>query len=172
VRIGLPVLSSIAIALSLCASLGLNLFQEVIVYESGSEGYNTFRIPAIIKAPNNDLLAFAEARIDGVSDYGNQNIVMKRSTDNGLSWTTLQVVVDHNRFTHLFTGNTVFCGNVSPVVDESNGTIWLPFSIIGNYISDAAGIYTIWATNSKDNGRTWAVPVEITRLSEASGLDA
>ena len=42
----------------------LNVFaiaqQKIPVFISGTEGYKSFRIPAIIKAHNNDLLAFCE----------------------------------------------------------------------------------------------------------------
>lgn len=35
-------------------------FDEPTVFTSGTDGYHTFRIPAIVRAGNGDLLAFAE----------------------------------------------------------------------------------------------------------------
>ena len=62
-------------------------FRETTVFPlGGSDGYACFRIPTIIQAGNNDLLAFAEGRVNGCGDYGNINIVMRRSTDNGQTW--------------------------------------------------------------------------------------
>ena len=55
---------------------------KVPVFESGKDGYKSFRIPAVIKLPNHDLLAFCEGRVNSSSDFGNIDIVMKRSSDN------------------------------------------------------------------------------------------
>ena len=67
---------------------------KIPVFISGTEGYKSFRIPAIIRLPNKDLLAFCEGRVNGASDFGNVDIVMKKSTDNGKTWGKLQILVD------------------------------------------------------------------------------
>ena len=41
------------------------------VFISGQEGYNTYRIPAIIALPGGELLAFCEGRVNGAADFGN-----------------------------------------------------------------------------------------------------
>ena len=38
------------------------------IFEKGMGGYNCFRIPAIVKAKNGSLVAFAEARKKSCSD--------------------------------------------------------------------------------------------------------
>jgi sialidase-1 len=53
---------------------------KIPVFKSGTDGYNTFRIPAIINLLNGDLLAFCEGRLKGSADFGDINIAMKRST--------------------------------------------------------------------------------------------
>lgn len=53
------------------------------VFRSGEAGYHTFRIPALILAPDKSLLAFCEARKENAGDFGNIKIVLRRSTDNG-----------------------------------------------------------------------------------------
>src|SRR5690606_7754997 len=63
---------------------------HVVVFEKGSDGYNVFRIPAIVRAANGDLLAFCEARSGG--DASEIDLVMKRSSDSGATWGSLQVV--------------------------------------------------------------------------------
>src|SRR5690348_16549228 len=81
--------------------------EETVVFQSGTEGYHTFRIPAIVRAPNGDLLAFAEGRKNSRSDTGDIDLLLKRSSDGGKTWGALQLLWDD-------AGNT--CGNPCPVV--------------------------------------------------------
>ena len=60
--------------------------KPVEVFISGEDGYHTYRIPAIIKAEDGSLLAFAEGRRGGQGDSGDIDLVMKRSTDGGATW--------------------------------------------------------------------------------------
>ena len=95
--------------LLLLFSSNLQARQEPIpVFVSGTNGYNSFRIPAIIMLPNNELLAFCEGRVKSDNDFGDINIVMKRSTDKGKTWSTLQTIVDND---------SLQAGNPAPVVD-------------------------------------------------------
>ena len=119
-------------------------FEERLVFEVNTEGYPRYRIPSIIKAPNGDLLAFAEGRFGG--DHDNVDLVMKRSTDNGETWGDLEVIWGEQ-----FSDGTTF-GNPSPVVDEETGTIWMTF------IEDQYDVYII---SSTDNGNTWTEPENI-----------
>ncbi|HEU5364995.1 MAG TPA: sialidase family protein, partial [Hanamia sp.] len=84
------------------------LAQNNSVYVSGTEGYKSFRIPAIVKAPNGDLLAFCEGRVNGGADFGNIKVVLKRSSDGGKTWSALQIVAAND---------TLQAGNPAPVVD-------------------------------------------------------
>src|SRR5690606_39899010 len=78
------------------------------VFESGKEGYKSFRIPAIITAPNGHLLAFEEGRVNGSGDFGHINIVMKESSDQGRTWSPVKVVAESGKLQ---------AGNPAPVVD-------------------------------------------------------
>ena len=66
--------------------VNLAFAQEVAVFTSGTEGHKSYRIPAIIGLKNKDLLAFAEGRVNNSGDFGDINIVMKRSADKGKTW--------------------------------------------------------------------------------------
>lgn len=145
--------------------LGLTVAQaqqkEVPVFVSGTEGYKTFRIPAIIKAPNGDLLAFCEGRVNGGSDFGNIQIVLKRSHDNGTTWSALKIVASND---------TLQTGNSAPVVDRTdprfpNGRMFL-FYNTGNVseskLRQGFGVREVWYKTSVDNGLTWSAPVNIT----------
>ena len=119
------------------------LFEETALFVSGSEGYNTFRIPAIIIATNGDILAFCEGRVNSSSDSGNIDQVLRRSTDNGRTWSPLQVIRSEGTNT---------AGNPAPVVDHSTGRIYLLYSINFN---------DVHVMHSDDHGVNWSQPQRI-----------
>ena len=144
-------------------SLLLLLFRQepIPVFVSGTNGYNSFRIPAIIMLPNNELLAFCEGRVKSENDFGDINIVMKRSTDKGKTWSTLQTIVDND---------SLQAGNPAPVVDLQdpafpNGRIFLFYNTGNNHegeIRKGNGIREVWYKTSTDNGKTWTESTNIT----------
>jgi sialidase-1 len=162
---------SVAVTLSFCTGVSVQagekshiILEEHQVFQSGTEGYQSVRVPAVITAPNGDLLAFCEGRLDAFNlDRSNKDIIMKRSTDHGRTWSALQVIVDHTRYFSRFVGRRVSAGNMAPVVDTDTNTIWLHFSIDGSY-EPAATDHNItpWVISSTDNGATWSDPVELT----------
>lgn len=135
--------------------------REVPVFISGTEGYSSFRIPAIIRLPGNELLAFCEGRTSNAADFGNIDIVMKRSKDKGKSWSALTVIVDHG---------TLQAGNPAPVVDLLDpaypaGRIFLFYNTGNDHESEIAkgkGIRECHYITSTDGGRSWSAPVNIT----------
>jgi len=130
------------------------------LFKAGDAGYACFRIPAIIQSGNGTLLAFAEARKKGCSDTGDIDIVLRRSSDNGKTWGTLQMVWD--------AGDDV-AGNPAPVFDAATGTIWLlttwnlgsdeESQIIAQTSRDTRRIFVL---RSDDQGATWSKPNDIT----------
>ena len=89
------------------------------LFTSGTHGYHTFRIPAIIATKKGTLLAFCEGRKNSRSDTGDIDLVYRRSVDGGKTWSKLKVLWDDGPNT---------AGNPCPVVDQSNGRIWLPMT--------------------------------------------
>lgn len=143
------------------ALFSLNLVAQSKVFVSGDEGYKSFRIPAIIRAPNGDLLAFCEGRLNGSSDFGNIKIVLKRSSDKGKTWSPLQVVASND---------SLQAGNPAPVVDITDpefptGRIFLFYNTGDASESDirnGKGHRDVLYKTSIDNGRTWNDPIDIT----------
>jgi sialidase-1 len=135
--------------------------KETVVFQNGQDGYQCYRIPAIVKAPNGDLLAFAEARRNNCGDFGDVEIVMKSSTDNGMTWKNLQVVADN--------GNDQ-AGNQAPVFDLTDkrfpkGRLFLFYNTgiaHEQEVREGKAIREVWYKTSTDNGLTWSEPVNIT----------
>ncbi len=132
---------------------------HVDVFTSGQGGYHSYRIPAIVATREGTLLAFCEGRRNSRSDTGNIDLLVKRSTDQGRTWSQPIVIWDD--------GDNV-CGNPCPVVDQQTGTIWLPMT--WNRGSDhekeiMAGtsqeVRHVYVTSSSDDGRTWGKPRKI-----------
>lgn len=132
-------------------------FKSTTVFRNSSDGYNIYRIPAIVRARNGDLLAFCEARAGG--DASEIDLVLKRSSNDGKTWQTLQVVQESEHFRNLFSAKAppITIGNAAPVVDLLDplhpGRIWLPFTVEND---------RVFVTYSDDHGKTWAARREIT----------
>lgn len=134
------------------------------VFTAGQEGYHTFRIPSVIVTKKGVVLAFCEGRKGGRGDAGDIDLVLKRSLDGGQTWQPLQVLWDDGKNT---------CGNPCPVVDQSNGTVWLLLTHNLGSDSESAiidsksqGSRTCWVSHSTDEGTTWTAPSEITSTTK------
>ncbi len=129
-------------------------------FKRGTNDYYCFRIPAMAITNEGTLLAFAEGRKTSCGDEGDIDLVLKRSSDYGKTWSTLQVVWSDGENT---------CGNPAPVVDQSTGRIYLlmtwnlgtdDISTINNGTS--TDTRRVFVTHSDDDGVTWCEPTEIT----------
>ena len=139
-------------------------FSETPIFTNNTNSYNCYRIPAIITAPNGDLLVFAEGRVKGCNDFGNVDIVLRTSSDNGQSWNALKVVANNG---------VLQAGNPAPVVDFldpafPNGRIFLFYNTgtaSEHETRKGNGLREVWYITSRDNGNTWSLPTNITEYA-------
>lgn len=134
-----------------------------VIFDGGTDGYHTYRIPSIVKTTNGTLLAFAEGRRWNNKDYGDINLVYKRSTNNGDTWSSLMEVVG--------SGNGTW-GNPTAVVDWNTGRVWLFMSWNDGYHSqyggdgfepiDSWGDRRVFLSYSDDHGLSWSTPQDLT----------
>jgi sialidase-1 len=144
----------------LCALASATAAQEeVVLWKSGDAGVHTYRIPALAVTTGGDLVAFAEARHGGSGDAGDIDLVTRRSTDGGRTWSPSTLVWDDG-------ANT--CGNPCPVVDRATGTIHLLSTHNLGHDSESEiiagtseGTRTVWTLTSPDDGKTWSSPRDL-----------
>ncbi len=145
-------------------SLQAQDFEQKDVFISGTDGYDTYRIPSLVVTNKNIIIAFCEGRRNSKSDTGDIDVLAKRSTDGGKTWGLQQVIWDDGINT---------CGNPTAVVDRSNGVIWLLLThnlgadseeYLGQRIAN--GTRTVWVCSSVDDGQHWSKPSEITTTTK------
>ncbi|WP_344679154.1 sialidase family protein [Saccharopolyspora taberi] len=155
-RIAAVVLAAVsAIAVTVGAGPAHAAIGSTVVFKERTDGYDCYRIPAVVRANNGDLLAFAEGRKGGATfcnDAGDIDLVMKRSTNGGQTWSAPQVVI--RGF-----GDTK--GNPAPIVIPSTGRIVL-LSTMQCVRNPACGRVPR-VQHSDDNGATWTVPKVLTQ---------
>jgi len=143
------------------------------VFVGGSEGplgTSNYRIPAMVVAPNGDLLAFIEARRSGADpgQAGNPiDMVMKRSTDGGVTWQGYSVLAA-DTFTDATPTVAFDYSDPRPVVNQQTGDIELlyvqwPDDCGQNCVPEGLGddSSVLFQQSSSDNGLTWSAPVNI-----------
>ncbi len=159
-----PYIASVRFKITEIDERAKRLPQKTDLFTSGADGCHTYRIPSIIVARKGTLLAFCEGRRKSRSDSGDIDLVLKRSTDGGVTWGKMQIVWDDG-------DNT--CGNPCPVIDEATGAIWLLLTwnlgadresaIVGGKSKDTRRVFV---TRSSDDGLTWAGPTDITKTAK------
>jgi sialidase-1 len=125
------------------------------LFVCGTEGINTYRIPSLILAPDNTLLAFCEARKESITDASPTGMILKRSVDGGRTWLPTQVLVKG-------TGNEALM-NPCPVIDRSNNRILL-YCIDAHKYGDNKHRQLL--LTSDDNGISWTEPVDLAGVTK------
>ncbi|MGC7098309.1 sialidase family protein [Amycolatopsis lurida] len=133
-------------------------------FVSGTEGYHTFRIPAIVRTATGSLLAFAEGRRESAGDSGAIEVVSRSSADGGCTWGPLNVVS---------TNGDATAGNPAPVLTRRGELVLLTTrngrvsedEIMAGKVSEQDS-RRVFVQRSKDHGRTWTEATDITAATK------
>lgn len=136
------------------------------VFTAGEGGYRSIRIPSVVVTTQGTVLAFAEGRAVP-SDQAENDLVMKRSTDGGRSWSALRVIQDDGRHS---------LNNPTAVVERQSGRIFLMYQRIPGHLKEASretatgyegtNVYRNLLLWSDDDGLTWSSPRDVTRATK------
>jgi sialidase-1 len=134
--------------------------QDLFTARTG--GYALYRIPGLLVTPRGHLIAYCEARKSESGDWGATDVLLRRSTDRGRSWSNPRVVAfvpgDHLKnpvaLEHkIGTPGQVLYNNPVAIADQRTRTVHFLFCIEN---------MRAFHMSSRDDGATFSAPVEIT----------
>jgi len=132
-----------------------NLVFQDLFNTSMNDNVKCYRIPAIVTAPNGDVIAAIDERVPDCGDLRTNkdvNIIVRRSSDNGKTWSDIETVVN---FPY---GKSA--SDPSMIVDKVTSEIFLFYNYMN--LDTEKDIYYLHVVKSADNGKTWSEPVDIT----------
>jgi sialidase-1 len=142
------------------------LLEKTDIFEAGKGGYTIYRIPGIVATNKGTLLAYCEARNPGKTDWDTIDIMLKRSTDGGKTWSEMKKIADvpgeHVKnpvavAQKLGSPDMVTYNNPVAFADRKTGAVHFLFCL--EYMR-------CFYMRSDDDGATFSKPVEITAAFE------
>ncbi len=127
-----------------------------------------YRIPAAVRASDGSIVAFSDARKEAICDIANNiDIVTRRSTDNGKTWSEPVTIAKGTSFTTGF-GDPALAA-------LPNGNIVCTFVHgYGLATTNSSNRTDNYYSVSKDNGKTWSEPklINVSAISNQRGCIA
>jgi sialidase-1 len=137
------------------------LLAKTDLFEARKGGYALYRIPGIVATSKGTLLAYCEARRAGQSDWDSIDVLLRRSTDGGRTWSPPRQVA---HFGPKVPKNPVALAQNLATADDQ--TVNNPVAIVDR----AGAIHFLYCVEyarafymrSDDEGVSFSQPVEIT----------
>ena len=138
------------------------LLEKTVLFEAGKGGYESYRIPCLVVTGQGALLAFCEARRGTRGDWGAIDILLRRGTESGKTWSAPQKIATlagpHQKNPvavkqNLAGSDEVTYNNPLTIVDAGSGAVHFLFCL--EYMR-------AFYQRSDDDGRSFTKPVEIT----------
>lgn len=162
---------AVAVSCGVWAQQPVDAPQQHDLFYQGMLGVPVYRIPALAVTKRGVVIAVCDARSGTGEDLPNDiDVVMRRSLDNGATWSAPQIIADFGKRG---------CGDSSLLVDRENGRLWCFFTSAG----DGIGVSTsrtgfgddtlqLYLQYSDDDGLTWTKPRNITADAKRPEWDA
>lgn len=158
----------------LCALCGFTRAEPFLekqdLFTSGDNpAFKTYHIPGIVVTAKGTVLAWCEARRDG-SDWDDIKILLRRSTDEGKTWSPPQSIVEVPgpkrknalalKLNHTAPDTVTY--NNPVLIAGADGTVHMLFCL---------EYERAFYQRSEDDGLTWSAPTEITATFDAFKKD-
>ena len=150
----------------------------VALRDHGDDGVFSYRIPGLVTTPSGTLIAVYDVRHHTSLDLQEDiDVGMSRSTDGGRTWEKMKIIMDMGRWGGLPDAQNGI-GDPAVLVDENTGEIFvvavwthgLGNDRAWNQVGDGFGPETtaqLMMVSSKDDGKTWSEPRNVTRQVKA-----
>lgn len=138
--------------------------QKIDLFEAGKGGYALYHIPGVAVTARGTVLAWCEARQKG-GDWDTIDIVLRRSTDDGLTWSEPKKIADvpgpktKNPF-------ALKLKSVRPEDVTYNNPVLIPDRDGTVHCLFCLEYMRCFYQRSTDDGLTWSTPTEITATFE------
>jgi len=143
--------------------------RKTTVFEFSKTARDTFgyRIPALVTSNLGTLLAFAERR-KGLHDHAQNDIVLRRSFDNGITWHKEQLIAEDGEnslndpcVVTLESGRILLIYQRFPYGYHARNSGWIRMADTGYKGPRTTKSFLV---SSDDDGESWSEPKEITRM--------
>ena len=140
--------------------------EQVHVFEAETGGYAHYRVPAIVVSPSGTVMVFTEARASASGDWGPQDILMRRSRDQGRTWDGPRKIVEldgppvENEAAlaqGLAERGVTTYNNIVPIADREEDIVHFLF---------CSAYKRAYYMRTADDGDTFTSPVDITGTFE------
>ncbi|MEI6714146.1 MAG: sialidase family protein [Verrucomicrobiota bacterium] len=134
------------------------------LFIGGEKGFALYRIPGMVVTPKGSVLTYCEARSEANSDWGEIQVLLRRSVDSGRTWGPAHQIAHF--------GERIPGPPRKTAGGENEQTVHNPVAIVDHQTGAIHFLYCVnyarcFYMKSNDDGVTFTKPVEITQAFES-----
>ena len=160
---------------SSCTGTPKQEYTAIELFSAGLEDVVEYRVPSLMCTPAGTLIALVDARKDQKGDIPNNvDLAIRRSEDGGKTWGPVKIIADYGQPEGYDTPWGA-C-DAAMVYDTETSTLWVLYTLgqgVGIWLSQPGldgHTCQIHAISSKDEGKTWSEPRDISPDCKAPNM--